>query len=221
VTGEELSRGRVQIINEKRFDQLSELLSRDVVTHYGMQELHGIDELAGALERYAAFPDIRVSIEALVVDGDEVGVRYMSRGTHSGTFMGIAPTGRTVAFGGASINRIINGKIAETWTVDDLSALMDLDDVRGFTAFRELLESFYVGMPDLQITIEDIVGAGDTLIMRSVSRATHTGELFGIPPSGRKLVYTGVSTYQVVGGKLAVEWFNDDLFTLMQQLTTG
>jgi steroid delta-isomerase-like uncharacterized protein len=287
MTGEQLSRKRVQIVNEKRFDDLSEVIAGDAVTHYGSQDLHGPAELAGAFAGFAAaFSDMHTSIEALVVDGGRVGVRYMSRGTHSGEFMGIAPTGRTVAFGGAGINRILGGKIVETWTVDDLAGLMrqisdattpargtspspevnrqapapatsdieagkrllhrwieltnanafedlrevfaadlvlhrgeDVDDVRGFTAFKELLESFYVGMPDLQITVEDIVGAGDTLIMRSVSHATHTGELLGIPASGRKLVYTGISTYQLVDGKLAVEWFNDDMLTLMQQLT--
>jgi steroid delta-isomerase-like uncharacterized protein len=289
MTGEELSRKRVQIVNEKRFSDLSEVLAPNGVTHYGSQDLHGVAELAGAFAGFAAaFSDMRTSIEALVVDGDRIGVRYMSRGTHSGEFMGVAPTGRTVAFGGAGINRILDGKIVETWTVDDLAALIrqisgataptfgepssleidphdpvptttnaeeptrlvrrwielmnanafddlrevfaadlvvhrgeDLDDVRGFAAFKNLLESFYVGMPDLQVSVADIVAAGDTVIMRSVSRATHTGEQLGVPASGHELGYTGISTYRVVGGKLAVEWFNDDMFTLMQQLTAA
>ena len=103
MTGEELTRNRVQIINEKRFGDLSEVLTPTVVTHYGQQDIHGVEQLAGALEGFSAFTDLTTSIEALVVDGDRIGVRYLTRGTHTDAFLGVEPTGRRVAFGGASM----------------------------------------------------------------------------------------------------------------------
>lgn len=81
-----------------------------------MQDLHRVEELAGALEGFVAFPDLQTSIEAILTNGDRVGVRCRSRRTHTGDFMGIEATGRSVAFGGAGINRIVNGAITETWT---------------------------------------------------------------------------------------------------------
>lgn len=94
----------------------------------------------------------------------------------------------------------------------------DLDDVVGFDAFRALLESFYVGMPDVQVTFEDGVAAGDLVVGRTTSAGTHTGEMLGYAATGRQVVFPGIQVYRVVDGQIVEEWFNDDLFALTQQL---
>lgn len=124
MNGEELTRRRVEIFNEQRLDEFGDVFAEDLVTHYNGQDVHGIEELKATLQGFAAFSDLETTIEALVSDCDKIGVRYLTRARHTGEFMGIAPSGREVAFGGAGINRIADGRIVESWTVDDFSALV-------------------------------------------------------------------------------------------------
>ena len=67
----------------------------------------------------SAFPDLRVTTEDLVEDGDRVALRWKAEGTHRGELMGIAPTGRRVTLTGIEIVRISAGKIVERWAEDN------------------------------------------------------------------------------------------------------
>jgi steroid delta-isomerase-like uncharacterized protein len=74
-----------------------------------------------------AFPDLRLTIEDMVAEDDKVVFRMSFRGTHQGTFMGIAPTGRQMTFSVIDIARIVDGKLVEHWgNRDDLSMLQQL-----------------------------------------------------------------------------------------------
>jgi predicted ester cyclase len=64
------------------------------------------------------------TIEDLIAEGDKVVARWRSRATHRGDYMGIPPTGKEVEFTGISVYRIEEGKIAESWTVEDQLGLM-------------------------------------------------------------------------------------------------
>jgi predicted ester cyclase len=68
---------------------------------------------------FAAFPDFHITIEDQVAEGDKVVTRYSTRGTHKGTWMGIAPTGVEVQGTGINISRISGGKVVEDWQQDD------------------------------------------------------------------------------------------------------
>src|SRR5829696_549553 len=70
------------------------------------------------------FPDVISTIEDLIAEGDKVVARWRSRATYKGTYMGIAPTGKEVEFTGISVYRIVAGRIAESWTVEDQFGLM-------------------------------------------------------------------------------------------------
>lgn len=63
----------------------------------------------------AGFPDITVTIEALVAEDHQIAVRTTWRGTHQGNYDGVAPTGRQVTRTMLQIFRIENGKIVEEW----------------------------------------------------------------------------------------------------------
>jgi predicted ester cyclase len=69
----------------------------------------------------SGFPDLQLSTEEIVAEGDKVAIRNTWRGTHQGVFQGVPPTGRHVAFTGTDIFRFVDGKIAEQWA--DLDAL--------------------------------------------------------------------------------------------------
>ena len=71
-----------------------------------------------------AFSDAHLDIFEQVVEGDRVASRIRMRGTHSGDFMGMAPTGKTVEVSGMRMDRVENGRIAEHWAVIDLLGLM-------------------------------------------------------------------------------------------------
>ena len=89
-----------------------------------------IKEVFGRLRR--AFPDLHVAVEDVVAEGDKLVVRDVVTGTHLGEHMGLAPTGRSVAYDEIFILRFANGRIAETWgVVDVLSQMRQLGAIPG------------------------------------------------------------------------------------------
>jgi steroid delta-isomerase-like uncharacterized protein len=71
-----------------------------------------------------AFPDLRLTIEDIIAEGETVVARWSCRGTHKGDLSGIAPTGKQFTISGISIARIANGKMAEGWVNWDALGLM-------------------------------------------------------------------------------------------------
>ncbi len=71
-----------------------------------------------------AFPDLRLTVEDLIADGETVMARWSCRGTHKGDLSGIAPTGKQINMSGISIARFANGKIAEGWVNWDALGMM-------------------------------------------------------------------------------------------------
>jgi predicted ester cyclase len=90
--------------------------------------VRGLEAAKRAASDYRqAFPDLRVSVEDLIAEGDRVAARLRVRGTHLGELDGIAPTGRRVDCTGIVISRIEEGKIAEDWAnFDDLGMMQQL-----------------------------------------------------------------------------------------------
>jgi steroid delta-isomerase-like uncharacterized protein len=97
-------------------DAANEILSAEFVDHLTHEEERGLEELKHYVTIYrTAFPDIQDTLEQIVAEGDKVVIRWTSRGTHQGEFMGVAPTGRLVTFTGMRLFRIAENKIAESW----------------------------------------------------------------------------------------------------------
>ena len=71
-----------------------------------------------------AFPDLRLTIEDIIAEGETVMARWSCRGTHKGDLSGIAPTGKQFTISGVSIARIAGGKMAEGWINWDALGLM-------------------------------------------------------------------------------------------------
>jgi steroid delta-isomerase-like uncharacterized protein len=67
-----------------------------------------------------SFPDVNITIEDLVVEGDKVVMRYTERGTLSGRpFLGIEPAGQRYAKPGTTVYRVVDGRLAQSWGVED------------------------------------------------------------------------------------------------------
>ena len=70
------------------------------------------------------YPDVHVSVEDMVAEGDRVVVRWTSRGTNTGSLMGMPATGKPVEVAGISIFRFEDGKVAEEWEGFDTLGMM-------------------------------------------------------------------------------------------------
>jgi steroid delta-isomerase-like uncharacterized protein len=86
------------------------------------QASRGVKQVIAAYR--AAFPDVHITIEDLVSEGDKVAERWTMRGTHKGEFAGIPATGKQVTSTGLVIVRIADGKVAEIWGASDQLGLM-------------------------------------------------------------------------------------------------
>ena len=71
-----------------------------------------------------AFPDLRISIEDTITDGDKALVRAVLEGTHKGSELGVPPTGRRMRVQGMVLVRIANGQIVEGWNSWDQLGLL-------------------------------------------------------------------------------------------------
>jgi predicted ester cyclase len=112
--------------NQKQVDRADDLVASDYVDHAALPgQAPGLE---GAKQKWAMYlagiPDLRVTIEELVAEGDKVAVRRSYEGTHQGELLSIPPTGKQVRIGGISIFRLAEGKIAEHWEQLDRLALM-------------------------------------------------------------------------------------------------
>jgi steroid delta-isomerase-like uncharacterized protein len=73
---------------------------------------------------YRAFPDLHITVEELIAEGDKVVERDTVTGTHLGEYMGVPPTGKSVAYNEIFIMRFAGGRIAEIWGVVDVVSQM-------------------------------------------------------------------------------------------------
>jgi predicted ester cyclase len=71
-----------------------------------------------------AFPDLTYTVHQEIAQGDLVMTRFSARGTQKGQFLGVVPTGREVHYTGMDLNRIVGGKIVESWVNYDALALL-------------------------------------------------------------------------------------------------
>jgi steroid delta-isomerase-like uncharacterized protein len=72
----------------------------------------------------SAFPDLRFEHAEIVAMGDKVAHRWTFTGTHRGEIMGVEPTGKAVTVQGIEINRIADGKIADSWAISDALGML-------------------------------------------------------------------------------------------------
>lgn len=237
-----------------------------------------------------AFPDLNVTNEDLVAEGDKVVQRWVSHVTHLGPLMGIPPTGKKVTLNGMNLFRIANGKIVERWGVFDALGLMqqlgvvpggpgggaegageaaaspprpegtpratsieenkevyrrfveevinqgniDLVDELfspdyvdhnrppgappGLAGVRMIPTMFRTAFPDVNFTIDQMIGEGDKVATYVTGRGTHQGPFAGVAPTGKHVSWASMGIFRVAGGKIVEHWGIPDLMDLMRQI---
>jgi steroid delta-isomerase-like uncharacterized protein len=71
-----------------------------------------------------AFPDVRLTINDQIAEGDKVVTRWTATGTHKGELMGIAPTNKSATVTGVDIDRYQDGKVVEAWASYDMLGML-------------------------------------------------------------------------------------------------
>jgi steroid delta-isomerase-like uncharacterized protein len=102
---------------------VDELVAANHVNH--ADNVRGPEEYKQFITMYrTAFPDLHMTVEDQIAEGDKVVNRWTSRGTHQGDLMGIPPTGKQVTLTGTYVARIVGGKIIEEWGNFDALGMM-------------------------------------------------------------------------------------------------
>jgi predicted ester cyclase len=116
-----------EIFSEGRHEVADEIISPDFIGYDAAlpEPNRGIEGIKQSAAGYrAAFPDLTLSVDQQVAEGDTVVTRWTGRGTHEGDLFGIAPTGKQTTVTGISIDRIVDGKVVEDHTNWDTFGLM-------------------------------------------------------------------------------------------------
>ena len=107
--------------NAKDLDGYLDMFDKSVIFHGLSRKLK--PGVGGLREYYTAlregFPDMRLSSEDLIAEGEKVANRYTFYGTHKGAYMGVAPTGKLIISPGMVIHMFRAGKCVETWQSTD------------------------------------------------------------------------------------------------------
>jgi steroid delta-isomerase-like uncharacterized protein len=115
-----------EVFNEGRLEKLDELLSPDYVYHDAPlgtpPGAEGIKQVVTMF--HTGFPDLNITIEDQIAEGDKVLSRATTRGTHKGTIFGIPATGNAVTMSGMTLVSIVDGRIVESWVANDVMGLM-------------------------------------------------------------------------------------------------
>jgi predicted ester cyclase len=113
---------------------IDELVAPDAVIHTPLPiEATGPQLLKEAFTSLLrAYPDLHVTVEDVIEEGDKLVARNTVTGTHQGDYMGVSPTGKPVTYREIFIARFAGGRIAETWgVVDVFSQLKQLGAIPG------------------------------------------------------------------------------------------
>lgn len=116
-----------EAFNQGRYDVLDELIAPTYVQHdpSSPTPVEGADGLRGFVDLYrTSFPDLKVTIEEQIAEGDRVVTRWTAVGTHQGDLLGITATGKQATVTGMTMDTIADGKIVETYSNWDTLGLL-------------------------------------------------------------------------------------------------
>jgi predicted ester cyclase len=91
-------------------------------------------------------------------------------------------------------------------------------DIRGIKDFKQYMSEFCDALPDIHVTIDDMIVEGDKIAMRYTMTGTHKGEIMGIRPTNKKVTDWMIGIDKVVGDKFVESWARSDTLGFMQQL---
>lgn len=125
---------------------------------------------------------------------------------------------------------LVRRYVEEAWNKGNVSIIDDLmsDDYTRHVSgcptpltresHKKRILQIHRALPDVTMTIEDMIAAGDRVVSRVTLRGTQRDTFMGIPATGRQVTVTGIDIARVVGGKLVEHWAEMDTLGLIKQL---
>jgi predicted ester cyclase len=116
------------------------------------------------------------------------------------------------------------------WNAGDLDGYLELYDpeirLHGYTPepmSKDEVRGFYAGLwasfPNPQLTIEDTIEAGDTIVLRFVMTGRHDGDFNGVPPTGVNIVLPGITILRFgAAGTVVERWSQSDFLSVLVQV---
>ena len=122
-----------EVINTGNVEKIGQFISPDYVEVYeGKRYTLGVK---GAMEHILGvrktYPDLRLTVEQQIAEDEWVATTITARGTHTGVWLGIKPTGKVLTYSGVNVDRVVHGRIVEhDGAANMLSPLLEAGAVR-------------------------------------------------------------------------------------------
>jgi steroid delta-isomerase-like uncharacterized protein len=125
---------------------------------------------------------------------------------------------------------VIRGWMAEVLNGHDIDAIdkyfapdcvhhdSEMGDSQGIDAEKQLTTTFVKAFPDLQFTLKAILAEGELVAGQATFSGTHTGDLMGLPPTGKRFETTIMTLFRVVDGKIVEHWSSTDVMSQLHRL---
>ena len=125
---------------------------------------------------------------------------------------------------------IVRRWVEEGWNKGNLAVIDQLyapnyvehgiqpETVNSSEALKQEVRMFLTGVPDLHISIDDLIAEGDKVVWRGIWKGTQTGPFMGIPATGKTATMTAIVIFRLENSRIVEGWVNIDLLGLMQQL---
>jgi len=104
-----------EILGRGKFDEYESVYAPSYISHGSRGDVGRDQDRESAKNWRQAFPDLRITVEQVIAEGDLVAVRFVGEGTHTGSTNGMPATGKSVRIPAMTVFRIVDGKILEEW----------------------------------------------------------------------------------------------------------
>lgn len=116
-----------EVLGQGKIDEYEALYSPAYVSHGSARDATRAEDRETTKAWRQAFPDLRITIDKILAEGELVAARFIAEGTNTGAGNGLPATGKHLRIAGMTILRIVDGKIVEEWTsFDQLDFLRQL-----------------------------------------------------------------------------------------------
>jgi steroid delta-isomerase-like uncharacterized protein len=123
------------------------------------------------------------------------------------------------------VRRVLEGVWDDPSVVDELVASDYVgydpalpEPIRGPQGSKDNFNQYREAFEGARITVKDQIAEGDAVATRWEGRGRHTGELMGIPPTGKDVVVSGLTLSRLKDGRIVEDWTNWDTLGMLQQL---
>lgn len=114
-----------EVAAEGNVSLIDDICAAEVIDHSPLGEVRGREDLKAQIDSIrTAFGEFSATVEDIVAEADTVAMRVTLRGTHTGEFMDVEPTGTDVTVANMVFTRIEDGQIVERWVQPDMLGLM-------------------------------------------------------------------------------------------------